>query len=351
MAVSFTVWNYWGGMLLLTLGPILLFLLISIPLMRFLLRRTKSAGIALLPLLLIVPVLWALFGYVLPAGERTGCLYPPEKAYTHTTAGTVTSIQPADHIPLFYYDGAFQGGVHLTMDGTEYYSLAHPLLTEGTSLHFTYCPEENLVMAFSPIDSGEVAALQAPFVRPEPVPQAQVPQLQSAIGTVCTWVGFLWFGFLALFSNRFALSSTISLIERDSLQRGEVIPDPENRAVSATVLVPFSLIVLGGALSSSAWGLLIPLALGVSLMLLLPRFTACHIRLEGRNIRIRRFAREKTVPLSSLRAVYWSQNNGSFSQRQLVLVFDGWVLHLAQDTHIGLADLHRRLTALLSITQ
>ena len=93
MAVSFTVWDYFGGMLLFGFGPFLLFLLIAIPLMRFLLRRTKNTGIALLPLLLILPVMWGLFTYVVPAGERTGCLYPEENLLRsfakHNFAGLV----------------------------------------------------------------------------------------------------------------------------------------------------------------------------------------------------------------------------------------------------------------------
>ena len=42
MAVSFTVWDYWGTMLLLTLGAMALFLLTAIPLMRLIQRKTKS---------------------------------------------------------------------------------------------------------------------------------------------------------------------------------------------------------------------------------------------------------------------------------------------------------------------
>ena len=351
MAVVFTVWDYWGPMFLLILVPMALLLLILIPLMRFLLRKTKNAGFALLPVLLVIPLMAALFHFVLPAGDRTDCLFPRENAYTHTTAGTITDIRPADHIFLYFYDSQLHGGVYVTMDGVEYYSMAHPMLAVGTSLHFTYCPEDDLIMAFSPIGEDQVAGLQAPFLQPEPVPEEPVPQIQLVIGSVCTWGSFLWFGFLALFRERFILSHTISLTEQDLQQRGEVVPNPKTTAASAIILLPFILFILGGALSSNDWGLLVLLVPGASFLLFFPRVFACHIRLEGRNIRIRRFFRERVVPLSSLRAVYWSQNRKSFTSRQLVLVFDSWVLYLNQDSHLGLNDLHRRLTALLSITQ
>lgn len=351
MAVSFTVWDYFGGMLLFGFGPILLFLLIAIPLMRFLLRRTKNTGIALLPLLLILPVMWGLFTYVVPAGERTGCLYPEENAYTHTTAGTITAVRDADHIPLYLHDGGFRGGVYVTIGGVEYYSLAHPLLTEGTSLHFTYCPEDDLLMAFSPIDEALVPGLQAPFVMPQPVPEQPVPRVQQIIGTLCTLAGFLGVALVVWSSDRLTLSWTIDLMERDLHQRGEVIPNPAAPAIAAMGLLPVCLAAFGGMLASNDWGGLLLLLPGALMLLCFPRFTACRIRLEGRNLRIHRFFRARTMPLSSLRAVYWDKARRTFSDRRLVLVFDGWVLHLNQDNHLGLADLHRRLSAILHITQ
>lgn len=350
MAVSFTIWDYWGELLLLTFGAMAVFLVTAVPLMIFLQRRTQNVGIALLPVLLIVPLMTAAFTYLVPVGEQSGCLYPEERAYTHTTAGTITAVRPADHIPLYHYDGEFRGGVYLTIDGTEYYSMAHPMLTVGTSLHFTYCPEDDLIMAFSPIEAGDSAALQAPFVMPDPVPEEPVPKAQVILGTICTWAGFLWLGLLVWFQERLTLSYTISLMERDLHQRGEVIPNPT--AIATTMgLLPVCLASLGGAIASNAWGILFILIPGTLIPLFLHRFSASHVRLEGRNIRIRRFGRERTVPLSSLRSIYWSHHKRSFSNRQLVLVFDGWVLHLGQDTHLGLNDLHRRLSALLQITQ
>ena len=350
MAVSFTVWDYWGTMLLLTLGAMALFLLTASPLMQLIQRKTKSAGLSFLPILLILPLMWGLFTYVLPAGERTECLYPEESAYTHTTAGTVTEIRPAGHIPLYYYEGQFRGGVYVTIDGVEYYSMAHPLLTEGVSLHFTYCPEDDLLMAFSPIDEALVPGLQAPFVLPQPVPEQPVPRFQQIIGTLCTLAGFLGVALVVWSSDRLTLSWTIDLMERDLHQRGEVIPNPAAPAIVAMGLLPVCLAALGGMLSSNDWGGLPLLLPGATMMLCFPRFTACQIRLEGRNIRIRRFFRERTYPLSSLRAVHWDKARRTFSDRQLVLVFDTQVLHLNQDLHLGLADLHRRLTALLQIT-
>jgi len=112
---------------------------------------------------------------------------------------------------------------------------------------------------------------------------------------------------------------------------------------------------IGGAIAADAPMLLFPLLIALPLMLFFPRFLSCHVRLEGRNIRIRRFGREQTVPLSSLRTVYWNQVGidrfrRTFVPRRLVLVFDGWSLELEQDSHLGLNDLHRRLSALLKIT-
>lgn len=350
MTVSFSPLDYFGPMLLWLLVPAGLCLCVAISLQRFLLRRTKNVGFSLLPIFLIIPLMAAEFHYILPAGERTGCLYPAENAYTHTTAGTITVVRDADHIPLYYYDGEFRGGVFLTMAGVEYYSMAHPILAEGVSLHFTYCPEDDLMMAFSPIEPEEVAALQTPFVMPEPVPEEPVPKALVLLGTLCAWAGFLWMGLLVFFKERLMLSYTISLMERDLHQRGAVIPNPTATAVAAMGLLPVCLAVLGGAIASNAWGMLFILLLGGPMALFFSRFCAAHVRLEGRNIRIRRFGRERMVPLSTLRAAYWSQHKRSFTNRQLVLVFDGWSLYLGQDTHLGLADLHRRLSALLQIT-
>jgi hypothetical protein len=350
MTVIFTPWDYTGTLLFLTFGSMALFLLTAIPLMRLIQRKTQNTGLSFLPVLLILPLMWGLFTYVLPAGERTGCLYPEENSYTHTTAGTVTAVRPAGHIPLYYYEGQFRGGVYVTMDGVAYYSMAHPLLTEGTSLHFTYYPEDDLLMAFSPIDEALVPGLQAPFVMPQPVPEQPVPRFQLIIGTLCTLAGFLGVALVVCSSDRLTLSWTIDLMERDLHQRGEVIPNPAAPAIAAMGLLPVCLAALGGMLSSNDWGGLFLLLLGAPMLLCFPRFSACRIRLEGRNIHIHRFFRERIYPLSSLRAVYWDKSRRTFSDRQLVLVFDAQVLYLNQDLHLGLADLHRRLSTLLSVT-
>ena len=107
---------------------------------------------------------------------------------------------------------------------------------------------------------------------------------------------------------------------------------------------------LGAILNGSAWKLLGILVPGSVAAVYFPRFCAAHVRLEGRNIRIRRFFREHTIPLSSLRAVYWDRKQRGISPRRLVLVFDGWSLHLDQISHLGLEDLHRRLSAVLHVT-
>ena len=351
MTVQFSVWDYWGELLLLGFGSFALILLVGLPLVYRLARKTTNPAIALMPLAVLLPLFVLFTSPLISVGERTECLYPRENAYTHTTAGTITAVRPADHIPLYYYDGEFRGGVLVTMDGVEYYSMAHPLLTVGTSLHFTYCPEEDLIMAFSPIAAEDVSALQKPFVMPAPVPEEPVPELQVIIGTVLVWIGLGGLALAVFFSERLTLSYTISLMERDLHQRGEVIPNPSAAAVNAVGLVPVCFAALGGAIARNAWGILFILLLGTPMGLFYSRFAAAHVRLEGRIIRIRRFGRERTVPISTLRAAYWSQHKKSFTNRKLVLVFDGWTLDLDQDSHLGLADLHRRLSAILHITQ
>ena len=206
-------------------------------------------------------------------------------------------------------------------------------------------------MAFSPIAAEEVSSLQKPFVMPAPLPEEPVPALQGIIGTVLAWIGMGGFALLVFFSERLTLSYTISLMERDLHQRGEVIPNPSAAAVSAAILTPVCLIALGSAISNNDRGILFILLLVTPMGLFYPRFAAARVRLEGRNIRIRRFGRERTVPISTLRAAYWSQHKRSFTNRKLVLVFDSRTLDLDQDTHLGLADLHRRLSAILHITQ
>ena len=350
MIVQFSVWDYWGPMFLLIFVPFLLFVAVSAPLMRFLVKKTKRVAIALLPLVLLIPLGWAMFTYVVPAGARTECLYPRERAYTHTTAGTITAVRPADHIPLYFYEGTFRGGVLVTMDGVEYYSMAHPLLTVGSSLHFTYCPEEDLIMAFSPIGAEEVPGLQKPFVAPEPVPAEPIPRAQSILATVLIWAGFLGFALLLKITEWNLPRITLRQLSRDREHRFDVVPDPTVTVVTAVFCLPLILMALGAILSGSDWKLLGILVPGSVAAVCSPRFCAAHVRLEGRNIRIRRFFRERTIPLSNLRAIYWDRKQKGISPRRLFLVFDGWSLALDQISHLGLEDLHRRLSAVLHIT-
>ncbi len=352
MAVSFTIWDYWGELLLLTFGAMAVFLVTAVPLMVFLQRRTKNVGIALLPVLLIVPLMTAAFTYLVPVGEQSGCLYPEENAYTHTTAGTITAVRPADHIPLYHYDGEFRGGVYLTIDGTEYYSMSHPLLTVGTSLHFTYCPEDDLIMAFSPIAAGEVAALQAPFVMPDPVPKESLPEepmpeLAQDVGSLLHQLGFLSLLALILLDQGLSKQAAGYLQAQDRRQRFEVVP---NRAVLVTTtlfLIPFTLMALGEILAAGSWSILFLLIPVASVLFSLTWYSRASIRVEGRIIRIRRFGRERTIPLSALRSIYWESSRHPFSQRQLVLQFEDGPLRLDQTSHLGLEDLHRRLSAYL----
>lgn len=347
MAVQFTIWDYWGELLLLTFGSLALFLVTAVPLMWFLVRRTKNVGIALLPVLLILPLMAAAFTYLVPIGEQSGCLYPKENAYTHTTAGTITALRPADHIPLYYYDGEFRSGVYLTIEGTEYYSMAHPMLTVGTSLHFTYCPEDDLIVAFSPIEPGEVAALQAPFVMPGPVPEEPVPEPLQDVGSLLYQLGFLSLLALILLEQGLSKQAAGYLQTRDRRQRFEVVP---NRAVLITMslfLIPFTLMALGEILSSGSFSILFLLVPVASVIFGLTWYSRASIRVEGRIIRIRRFGREQIIPLSTLRSVYWESSRHPFSQRQLVLQFEDGPLRLDQTSHLGLEDLHRRLSAYL----
>lgn len=348
MAVQFTIWDYWGELLLLTFGAMIVFFLTAVLLMRLLLRKTQSIGIAFLPVLLIIPLMGALFTYALPVGERTECLYPEERAYTHTTAGTITAVRDAGHIRLYRHDGEFRGGVLVTIDDTEYYSMAHPELQEGASLHFTYCPDQNLIVAFSPIDHTEVGDLQVPFTGYDPPPEEPVPQAQQTLGTVLHWFGFAGIAVVILLERRFSGRLAAILQARDRRQRYEVVPNPAALIFLAASLIPFSLLIFGDVLATGRFDGVFMLLLGASMMLAMLWLTRAHIRIEGRMIRIRQYGREHTVPLSSLRAVYWESARNPFSPRQLVLRFDDGPLRLDQESHLGLENLHRRLTVYLS---
>ena len=221
------------------------------------------------------------------------------------------------------------------------------MLTVGTSLHFTYCPEDDLIVAFSPIEPGEVAALQAPFVMPEPVPEESVPESRQDIGSLLHQLGFL--SLLALIFLEQGLSKQAAgyLQARDRRQRFEVIP---NRAVLVTMalfLIPFTLMALGEILATGSFRILFLLIPVASVLFGLTWHSRASIRMEGRIIRIRRFGRERTIPLSTLRSVYWESSRHPFSQRQLVLQFEDGPLRLDQTSHLGLEDLHRRLSAYL----
>lgn len=344
MAVQFTIWDYWGELLLLTLGSMGVFLLVAVPLMRLLLRKSKNLGIAFLPLLLIIPLMGALFTYALPVGERTECLYPEERAYTHTTAGTITAVRDAGHIRLYRYDGEFRGGVLVTISGAEYYSMAHPTLQEGVSLHFTYCPDEDLLMAFSPIDAAQVPGLQTPFVMPEPVPEEPVPRVQGIIGSALTCLG--WLGLIAyiFLTDKLALHITGYLLRHDRRQRFEVVPNYPGIGLKLLPLLPMTMLILGAVLSSRAYSALLILFLGGSGMVGWSLLGRTWLRVEGRVIRIRRFGREYTRPLTELRAAFWGRSEGQLRQRCLVLEFNDGKLRLNQEDCYGLEDLYRRLS-------
>lgn len=346
MAVSFTAVNYLAPGLALCLGSLFGSLLLLLPLSRWIAKRTRNPFAGLVPIILVFAVVMAgLFRHVIPALEPTECLYPPERAYTHTTAGTVTAVRGTEHLPLFWFDGEFRGGVYVTIDGEAYFSIAHPLLTEGTSLHFTYCPDQNLIVSFSPIDLSQVPGLQTPFVMPEPVPEEPVPRVQGIIGSVLTCLG--WLGLIAyiFLTDKLELHITGYLLRHDRRQRFEVVPNYSGLGLKLLPLLPMTMLILGAVLSSQAYSALLILFLGGSGMVGWTLLSRTWLRVEGRVIRIRRFGREYTRPLSQLRTVFWSRSEGPLRQRCLVLEFDDGKLRLNQEDCCGLEDLHRRLSA------
>lgn len=289
-----------------------------------------------------------MFTYALPVGERTACLYPEENAYTHTTAGTITAVRDAGHIPLYHHDGEFRGGILVTIDGVAYYSMSHPELREGASLHFTYCPEENLIMAFSPIEADEVSALQKPFVMPDPVPEEPVPPIQGAAGTLLTCMG--WLGLIAyiFLIDKLAPQITAFLLKRDRAQRYEAVPNYAGIALMLLPLLPMAMIILGSVVTNGLIPALFILILGGGMMVLMSLLGRTWLRIEGRTIHFRRFCRTHTIPLSSLRAVSWGRSHKQLKQRCLILQFDDGTLRLNQEECLGLEDLHRRLSVYLS---
>lgn len=346
MTAAFTAANYLAPGLALCLGSLAGSLLLLWPLSRWIAKRTQNPFAGLVPIILVFAVVMTgFFRHVIPALEPTECLYPPERAYTHTTAGTVTAVQPTEHLPLFWFDGEFRSGVYVTIDGVDYFSIAHPALQEDVSLHFTYCPDENLLMAFSAIDAAQVPGLQTPFVMPESVPEEPVPPVQGAIGTVLTGLG--WLGLLAyiFLTDKLDLRITAFLLKRDRQQRFEVVPNHVGIGLMLLPLLPMTMLILGAVLSSHAYSALLILFLGGCGMVVWSLLGRTWLRIEGRVIRIRHFGRDHTRPLSELRAVFWGRSNRPLGQRCLVLEFDDGKLRLNQEECCGLEDLHRRLSA------
>lgn len=346
MAVSFTAANYLAPAFAVCLGSLFGSLLLLWPLSRWIAKRTRNPFVGLVPVLLVFAVVMtALFRHVVPALERTECLYPPERAYTHATAGTVTAVHDAEHLPLFWFDGELRSGVHVVIDGADYFSIAHPTLQKGVSLQFTYCPDEDLLMAFSPIDPSQVPGLRTPFVMPEPVPEEPVPPVQGAFGTALTCLG--WLGLLAyiFLTDKLALHITGYLLRQDRRQRFEVVPNYPGIGLKLLPLLPMTMLILGAVLSSRAYSALLILFLGGGGMVGWSLLSRTWLRIEGRVIRIRHFGREYTRPLSELRAVFWVRSQGQLGQRCLVLEFGDGKLRLNQEECCGLEDLHRRLSA------
>lgn len=350
MTVQFTIWDYWQTLLLGILGPLAVYLLISLLLMRFLRKKHALRWFAILSLPVFLVWLLTSVHYLIPAMERTECLYPPERAYTHTTAGTVTNLRPADHIPLYYYDGEFRGGLLVTIDGTAYYSIDHPLLAEGTSLHFTYCPDQNLLMAFSPIETGEVAALQAPFVMPQPAEPEPIPARQLLAGEILNGVGLAGFALLVLLQNPIHHRLAIWLQDRDRRHRGPVRPNYTALVRLGASLFFMGLVISGGCLQNPEPALL--LLFGISALgMLFYTWLRCRtvVWLEGRTLWLRQYRKEYAYHLSDLRAVYWTGSALRKEPRTLCITIGGTTIKLNQEEKWGLEELHRKLSQILEL--
>lgn len=316
-------------------------------------RRWKKPAIGLFALAMLIVGYVLLARAVIPALEHSGCLLTEGQDYTHTTAGTVTAVTPADHPALFPADGALRGGVYLTIDGAEYYVIDHPGLGAGMSLAFTYCPEGNLILSWREISRQEVSALQQPFVPPEAQPEEPVPEFQRKLGTVLSSVGFCCFAAIVVLESMFRHRVDAWLLAQDAKQRREVVPNPWGLWFTVLTLGAFSMIVVGHILRDrfyQALVILIPSVAGMLGVTLYRQHT--RVQLQGQTLVVRRGRRTSRYPLSEIQSVRletinrWETglNRRPLSRCLVIRFHSGGELTLHQEDHLGLGDLHRRLT-------
>lgn len=350
MAYSYTSADY-NAFLLAALGGVLL-LPWSVGILGILwaARRGKSR----MPFLLVSCggiVGFLLLGFwAVPFLEWTGCLAIPGEDGTLEAAGRIESVAVVENAPPYWIDSERCGAVILTIGEERYYVIDRGAPEPGMHIAFTYAPEGNVIVHWKAVTEEEAARIGHTPPPPKPEPERQVPPWLQTLSRALCFAGFGILGVMILAQTFFSMKISQAILEQDARHRDGVIPGYWGLLEALAAVLAFGLVVTSSAIADGEYHGFLIIALGGGVMVFLTLLDSqTRVSVRGRKLVISRFRNVQTRDLEEITSVRWEKTRGVTGWMLVIRFTRGGWLELKAENHLGLSELHKKLTRLLEI--
>ena len=351
MGNSYFVSDYMAPIISCTIGSMVLLGAVCIWLGRKLIKKYSRTKIAFVPILGYIVFLIILVTQVIPVFEQTGDLLVPSEYEIRTTAGTIDSIVPAEHMPLYIVNGKICGADHIVIDAVSYYTISDSSLSQGILVEVQYAhSESNVILQWQEVTQERAAQVleeaSAADLKPkEEAPPKVVSQRTQQICLVIYRLSLL--GFVVYVAVTALCHQKIAqrLLAKDIRVSGQIIPNRAILLFYAPPLIFLVLIRLCLCIGSGEYNPLFILSLvGGGLLVFTVMTQLSYLKMDGSYLYVRQFGKEQQYRTADIFSVYWHRCRGFIPKEMVIRFCDGKTYHFSSNTYLGVENTFRALT-------
>ena len=355
MGNSYSISDYMEPILLCTIGSMVLLGAVCIWLSRKLIKKYSRSKIAFVPVISYIVFLIVLITQVIPVFEQTGDLLIPSEYEIRTTAGTIDSIVPAEHMPLYIVNGKICSADHIVIDAVSYYTISDSSLSQGMLVEVQYAHfESNVILQWQEVTQERAAQVleEASAADLKPKEDAQPKVVSQRTQQICLMIyrlsllGFVvYVALTALCRQKIAQA----LVDKDIRISGQIIPNRAMLLFHAPPLIFLILIILCLSIGSGEYNTLFIVCLGGSGIVVFTVMTQLsYLKMDGSYLYIRQFGKEQQYRTSDILCVSWHRCRGYIPKEMVIRFYDGKTYHFSSNTFLGVENTFRALTDSIS---